>query len=184
MRMGSLERIGHWPYKNRGLWTILFLLPILSSCKSRQPGKLETSVVVFTKQHLTVGGKKEINPLPATAENVEAGRRNFSNYCMVCHGLDGQNTGVPFADRMSPPVPLLNSPTVQSYTDGQFKWIIDNGVSPSGMPANRGILNDDEIWQIVHYLRHLPAKGSLGEPAVYSGEMPAPAKAPLDTHVR
>ena len=23
---------------------------------------------------------------------------------------------------------------------------------------------------IVHYIRHLPAKGSLGEPAVYTGE--------------
>jgi hypothetical protein len=37
------------------------------------------------------------------------------------------------------------------------------------MPASKGILNDDEIWQIVVFLRHLPAKGSLGEPAVYGG---------------
>jgi hypothetical protein len=32
------------------------------------------------------------------------------------------------------------------------------------------------MWQIVNYIRHLPPKGSLGEPAVYSGE-PAPQKA-------
>ena len=31
-----------------------------------------------------------------------------------------------------------------------------------------GILNDDEMWTIVHYIRHLPAKGSLGEPRVYN----------------
>jgi len=37
------------------------------------------------------------------------------------------------------------------------------------MPASRGILNDEEIWGIVTYLRHLPPKGSLGEPAVYGG---------------
>ncbi len=88
---------------------------------------------------------------------------------MVCHGLDGQNTGVPFADRMSPPVPPLNSTAVQKYTDGQLKWIIDNGIFPSGMPASKGILSDDEIWQIVDYIRHLPPKGSLGEPPVYNG---------------
>jgi hypothetical protein len=37
------------------------------------------------------------------------------------------------------------------------------------MPASRGILNDEEIWGIVRFLRHLPPKGSLGEPAVYGG---------------
>ena len=88
---------------------------------------------------------------------------------MVCHGLDGQNTGVPFADRMSPPVPDLGSPQVQKYSDGQLKRIIDDGIFPSGMPASRGILGDDEVWRIVLYLRHLPQKGSLGEPAVYGG---------------
>jgi len=88
---------------------------------------------------------------------------------MVCNGLDGQNTGVPFADRMSPPAPDLSSRQVQKYSDGQLKRIIDDGIFPSGMPASKGILGDDEVWRIVLYLRHLPQKGSLGEPAVYGG---------------
>jgi hypothetical protein len=61
----------------------------------------------------------------------------------------------------------LNSAAVQKYTDGQLKWVIDHGISPSGMPASKGILGDEEIWQIVDYIRHLPPKGSLGEPEVY-----------------
>ncbi len=149
---------------------------LLAGCKVHEPGKLETTLAVAVKQRITVGGKSDRNPLPATQENVFAGRENFSHYCFACHGLDGQNTGVPFAGRMSPPVPQLNSPSVQNYSDGQLKWIIDNGVSPSGMPASKGILNDDEIWQIVIYLRHLPAKGSLGEPAAYSGQENLPAR--------
>ena len=142
---------------------------LLGGCKVRQPGSIETALAQQVKQKLTVGGKGETNPLPPSGENIEAGRENFSHYCMVCHGLDGQNTGVPFADRMSPPVPLLNSPAVQAYRDGQLKWVVDNGIFPSGMPASKGILNDDEIWQIVIYLRHLPPQGSLGEPAAYNG---------------
>ena len=110
-----------------------------------------------------------MNPLPATEDNIRAGRENFSHYCIVCHGLDGQNTGVPFAERGSPPVPLLTSAAVQSYSDGQLKGVIDDGIFPSGMPASKDILNDDEIWQIVTYIRHLPPKESLGEPAVYNG---------------
>ena len=82
--------------------------------------------------------------------------------------MDGQNTGVPFADKMSPPPPLLTSPQVQSYTDGQLKWIIDNGLQPSGMPASKDTLSDDEIWSIVLYLRRLPPAGSVGEPEMYS----------------
>ena len=141
----------------------------LASCKARQPGAWETAFARQVKQKITVGRKKETNPLPATEENIHAGRRSFSAYCMVCHGLDGQNTGVPFAEKMSPPVPPLTSPAVQGYSDGQLKWVIDNGIFPSGMPASKGMLSDEEVWQIVIYLRHLPPKGSLGEPAVYSG---------------
>ncbi len=152
------------------LTSLLAILFALAGCKVREPGKIETTLAVAVKQRITVGGKGDRNPLSPTSENVYAGRENFSHYCFACHGLDGQNTGVPFADRMSPPVPPLTSPAVQNYSDGQLKWIIDNGISPSGMPASKGILNDDEIWQIVIYLRHLPAKGSLGEPAVYSGQ--------------
>jgi len=37
------------------------------------------------------------------------------------------------------------------------------------IPANKGILYDDEIWQIVAYVRHLSPKVSLGEPAVSAG---------------
>jgi len=119
---------------------------------------------------VTVGGKNIQNPLSSSPETMANGKDAFSHYCMACHGLDGQNTGVPFADRMSPPVPSLNSATVQSYTDGQLKWIVENGISPSGMPASKGILTDKEIWAIVVYLRHLPEAGSLGEPQMYSGD--------------
>jgi len=140
-----------------------------AGCKVHQPGRAETAFAEGFKRTVSVGGKKGVNPFPSTAENIHAGQKKFSQYCMVCHGLDGQNTGVPFADRMSPPVPALNSADVQKYTDGQLKWIIDNGIFPSGMPASKGILNDEEMWQIVDYIRHLPPKGSLGEPSVYSG---------------
>jgi mono/diheme cytochrome c family protein len=142
---------------------------LLTACKATPPGKAETAIMTRAKK-VFVGGRHQKNPFQSTAENVAAGRENFSHYCAACHGLDGQNTGVPFAERMSPPVPKLNSQYVQAYTDGQLKWIIDNGIFPSGMPASRGILNDDEIWSIVVYIRHLPPPGSLGEPCMYSGE--------------
>ncbi|MEO8727535.1 MAG: cytochrome c [Acidobacteriaceae bacterium] len=148
--------------------TLVGMCGILCGCAAKPPGRAETALATSLKHHL-VGNKKQRSPLQPTAENIAAGREAFSHYCVACHGLDGQNTGVPFANNMSPPVPSLASVGVQSYTDGQLKSIVTNGIRPSGMPAAKGILNEDEIWAIVLYIRHLPAAGSLGEPCIYSG---------------
>jgi mono/diheme cytochrome c family protein len=150
-----------------------FAFAAFAGCKASPPGKFETATMTKLKHSITVRGKDAKNPVKDTAENVEAGRTAFSYYCAACHGYDGQNTGVPFADRMSPPVPRLNTASVQSYTDGQLHWIMENGLFPSGMPASKGILTDNELWSIVIYLRHLPAAGSLGEPPMYSGDQSA-----------
>lgn len=156
--------------KPAGKAAIVTLTALFSvGCAVRPAGSLESRFMQTAKRRLTVGGHSDPNPLAPTQENIHAGQRNFGSYCMVCHGLDGQNTGVPFADRVSPPVPPLTQPSVQAYSDGQLHWIIQHGVSPSGMPASGGIFRDEEIWQMVLYIRHLPPKGSLGEPPVYGG---------------
>jgi mono/diheme cytochrome c family protein len=143
---------------------------VAGGCKATPPGKLETAVVTRAKHWVFVRNKDAKNPVSPTPANIADGKAAFSHYCVACHGLDGQNTGVPFADSMAPPVPSLASENVQSYTDGQLKWVIDNGIFPSGMPASKGILTDEEIWSMILYIRHLPAEGSLGEPAMYAGE--------------
>lgn len=140
----------------------------LCGCKAAPPTKAEKAVVTFAKHHVTIRNRNAKNPFPSTPSTIADGKEAFSHYCVACHGMDGQNTGVPFADQMSPPIPSLASPEVQQYTDGQLKWIIDNGIWPSGMPASKGTLSDDEAWAIVVFLRHLPPAGSQGEPEMYT----------------
>jgi len=154
--------------RRKGSTSALILIAMLTGCRASFPGRVERGAMTWTKHNLSVRNKSERNPLPATTENIAAGREAFSHYCIACHGMDGQNTGVPFADSMSPPVPSLNSSEVQTYTDGQLKWVIDNGLEPSGMPASRGILSDEEIWSTVLFIRHLPPAASLGDPPMYS----------------
>lgn len=141
---------------------------LLVGCKADPPGKGDAAVMNWAKHKLFVHNRAQKNPLKDDAAGIADGKEAFSHYCVACHGLDGQNTGVPFADRMSPPVPSLAGKDVQSYTDGQLKWIIDYGIWPSGMPGSKNILSDDEIWSIVLYLRHLPQAGSVGEPEMYT----------------
>ncbi len=146
------------------------LLLLLSACKVSKPGSVEGKVMTQVKQKVTIGGKNDKNPLTDTQANIEEGKEHFGHHCQICHGLDGQNTGVPFAQQMSPPVADLKSGDVQGYTDGQLHWIVQNGINPSGMPAWKGILDDDEMWKVVLYIRRLPAKGSLGVPEIFKEE--------------
>ena len=140
------------------------------ACTARRPGPVETRTMYWVKRNISVGGRSVANPVPATAANIDAGKHAFAYYCVACHGRDGQNTGVPFAGVMAPPVPSMANADVQAYSDGQLKWVIEHGVFPSGMPASKGILSDEEMWQIVRYLRALPRAGSLGIPRAYSGD--------------
>jgi hypothetical protein len=94
------------------------LIPV-AGCKVSKPGALERKTVVAIKHHITVGNKSEKNPQSYTPQNLADGKEAFGHYCIACHGVDGQNTGVPFADRTSPPIPSLASTEVQGYTDGQ-----------------------------------------------------------------
>lgn len=143
---------------------------VLAGCKAGSPSSAQKTVMSDIKHAMTIGGKDDKNPQPDTPEIAKEGGEHFGHHCQICHGLDGQNTGVPFAAKMDPPVADLSSKDVQDYTDGQLKWIIANGIAPSGMPGWKGILTDEEMWNVVRYLRHLPQKGSLGAPPIYKEE--------------
>lgn len=151
---------------------VLFVLALaafaaITGCKASGPGNIESAVARQVKQNITIGGKDWKNPTPDTPDSVKEGAGHFQHHCMVCHGLDGHATGVPFAMKMDPPVPDLASKDVQTYSDGQLKWIVQNGIGPSGMPGWNGILDENEMWLVVRYIRHLPPAGSLGAPPVY-----------------
>ena len=148
--------------------TAILVLAGIVGCKASSPGKLETKTMTFVKHHAFIGNKNQKNPLPDNQQTLADGKEAFSHYCVACHGMDGQTTGVPFAEHISPPIPSLASQDVQSYTDGQLKWILDYGIQPSGMPGSKGTLSDDELWSIVVFIRHLPPAGSQGIPDMYT----------------
>jgi mono/diheme cytochrome c family protein len=143
---------------------------IICGCKAGTPNKVESTVANEAKHEVTVGGKNVKNPIAYTPEAAKEGGEHFQHHCQICHGLDGQTTGVPFASKLQPPAADLASKDVQDYSDGQLKWVIENGIAYTGMPGWKGILTDEEMWNMVHYIRHLPAKGSLGDPDVYKEE--------------
>jgi mono/diheme cytochrome c family protein len=160
---------------------IALVIATFTACKASPPSQVENKVVQETKE-LVIGVKDTPNPVADDEAARKSGGEHFQHHCQICHGLDGQNTGIPFADKMSPPVANLAMDDIQKYADGQLKWIIENGIRMSGMPGWKGILQDDEMWRIVRYIRHLPPKGSLGIPAVFATEAEQHSHAGGRTH--
>ena len=100
-----------------------------------------------------VGGP--LNPLSADRPTRAAGQRLYADHCAVCHGASGQGDG-PLAAGLTPrPGDLTQHMLPGKHTDGQaFLWI-KGGFPNSAMPAWGNRLADQQIWQIVAYLRSL-----------------------------
>ncbi|MBI5876573.1 MAG: cyclic nucleotide-binding domain-containing protein [Chloroflexi bacterium] len=95
------------------------------------------------------------NPLPSNADTLAAGRRAFTARCVLCHGGDGKGQ-TPIGMHIYPRASDLTSARAQARSDGTLFWITENGSPHTGMPGWKGTLKDNEIWQVIAYLRVLP----------------------------
>jgi mono/diheme cytochrome c family protein len=102
---------------------------------------------------------KLANPLPATSKTVQAGKTLYLQTakplaCAQCHGEKGDGQGLLGAALVPPPRNFTCGLTMKDISDGQLFWIIKNGSPGTGMMAFAG-MPDEEVWQIIHYLRTL-----------------------------
>jgi mono/diheme cytochrome c family protein len=95
------------------------------------------------------------NPLPANAETLRGGLAHFRENCVLCHGAPGVDPGE-IGQGLNPGAPDLTLRRVQERSDGELFWITSNGIRMTGMPAFSPTHDENEIWQIVAFLRHLP----------------------------
>lgn len=104
------------------------------------------------------GFYNRLNPLENTADNIEKGRTLFSRDvqppCVMCHGAQGDGTGGFGADMSPKPRNFTCAATMDPIPDGQLFWVIQNGSPDTGMPPFRD-LSDEQIWQLVLYIRSL-----------------------------
>lgn len=73
--------------------------------------------------------------------------------CATCHGRRGNGKG-PMSSHFTPPPRNLTCVRSANIPDGQVFWTIKNGSPGTDMPAHKNF-SDDQIWQLVAYLRSL-----------------------------
>ena len=97
------------------------------------------------------------NPLEPSQEILYKGETLFQVdvqpvACKICHGVNGNGLGIMAQGLNPPPRNFKCKETMNQVSDGQLFWIIRNGSPGTGMPAFK-YLKDEQIWQIIHYLR-------------------------------
>ena len=103
-------------------------------------------------------------PIAPTEANLMAGATVYLSHCAGCHSLPGRSAAV-FAQQMFPPAPhLFHGMGVTDDEPGETYWKAANGIRLTGMPGFRGILSDDQLWQVSLLL----AKAHELPPAVQS----------------
>ena len=105
-----------------------------------------------------IGGSPEArkakNPVAATPDSIAAGKALFLKNCRFCHGEDAKGDG-PMAPKDSHPANLVDDKWDRGSTDGEIFAVIRNGAGPKfDMKPNKA-LTDQEIWNIINYLRSI-----------------------------
>lgn len=97
------------------------------------------------------GGLKELTA-SSREHDVVSGREIYSNICIRCHGIDGKgNEQV----KLVPQPADLTSAAVQRKLDARLFKSVHDGKSNTAMGAWREVLSDDEIWDVLAYVRTL-----------------------------
>ncbi len=139
-----------------GLVGLLLLAPV--ALTHRDAGNLERAYgnAVIGLVTRVQGAGLGPNPVGSDDRTLEAGRNQFTGSCSQCHGAQGDGRGA-FGATTFPPATDLTSADVRNLRDGQLFYIIKNGLGFTPMPGYASQYSDQQIWELVSFIRSLQA---------------------------
>ena len=97
------------------------------------------------------------NPIASSEESVAAGRTIYGRFCRSCHGqrADGRGMAAPPGSR---PANLIDAEWDYGSSDAEIFKVLKEGIHPKyDMAAWEGRISDDDMWNVINYLRDLAA---------------------------
>src|SRR5262245_56620859 len=99
------------------------------------------------------------NPVKSSPQSIEAGQKTYQTSCAPCHGATGKGAGAVAKNLTVKPSDLTDPKWEHGSTDGKIFVNIRDGVAPQmKMKAFKGKVSDQDIWNIVNYLRSIGSK--------------------------
>jgi mono/diheme cytochrome c family protein len=133
----------------------LLLAACGGSADDAAPGS--TPELVATQVEPPAEFAAKTNPFTGDSSAASEGKMIYQSNCASCHGESAHGDG-PAASSLDPKPQDLAKLT-SSVSDGYLFWRISEGgmIAPfhSAMPGWKTILSEDQIWQLVAYLREL-----------------------------
>ena len=109
------------------------------------------------------------DPIAKDPGAVARGMSDYREDCLPCHGAPGVDAAE-FQEGMNPTPPGIDADVVRNLSDAKLFWVIKNGIRMTGMPAFGVNTKDDEIRDIVAFVRHTPHLTDAERQALKSGE--------------
>ena len=171
--MRSLGKIFEWTVLVLAVLVIVIAVMRFNLTALRKPGPLETRVSNLAKRFVIGRASRQgTPPRPLdTKASAEKGGTHYGFDCSVCHADDGRAQRSP-GQWIYPRAADLTGKQVQSYSDEELFWIIQNGIRFTGMPAFGEVETPDHVWDLVNYVRTLPAQKSADSRRVKEEEAP------------
>ncbi|WP_340116844.1 cytochrome c [Pelagibius sp. 7325] len=109
----------------------------------------------FIQAGVPVEYRSRRNPFPNAQKFIDEGGQVYRANCLACHGRLGRGDGDAGLDLVPSPALLSRMMDVQGTVDEYLLWSIAEGGKPFGtaMPAFKGRLSEDQIWQVIAYMR-------------------------------
>jgi hypothetical protein len=150
-----------------GMWTYLkFGNPPVATADKPFPFERQ---IVHVPMDARIDHEMQQPPFGISEDVYETGAMAYKLQCSSCHGVPGQD--VAFAKGMYPRAPQLwkkhSHGDVVGVSDdepGETYWKIKNGIRLSGMPSFKGVLSEDQMWDVALLLKH--ANEPLPDPVV------------------
>jgi mono/diheme cytochrome c family protein len=114
---------------------------------------LSATLVAQTKPWVVPANFKSMkNPIATSDVSIKAGQALYVKTCAACHGKTGIGDG-PKAKSLKTTVGDFSKAVSQNQTDGEHFYKTKTG--RGDMPKYEGKMSDEDIWNIVNYVRTL-----------------------------
>ena len=130
---------------------ILFFILVLTALTLAACGGGGNANAVATLAPVPAEYAGKTNPLGADA--ATAGAEVFKTNCEACHGPQGHGDGPAGAALDPKPKNLAELQTTAG--DDYLFWRVNTGKEGTSMVAWKGVLTDEQIWQVISFIRTL-----------------------------
>lgn len=109
-----------------------------------------------SQDEYTLAAADKINGVAFSEKVIEKGKKIYTAMCQHCHGEKGDGNGPMVTSGAYNGVPNYTESQRMALSDGQMFYSIYYGKGMMG--AHRSLLNKEEIWTVIHYIRSIQYK--------------------------